>query len=296
MAFQEELKELNQRCNLSSTSNKFKDSPIPIDNLEHILREILNLKLKLDEFENYEIGDKDAETLSNDPYDLDILMSKKGIELDQTLESMRKESLLNAAIKLQTKLPTQGRCPTCTLKLPCKHFSSMADVSSKNKAISRGDSHTPIVSHSFTIDTPKSSIMLLNYTPEPKDFHVRYRRVHGNYSEVSHYPRNNFSDREYQKLKVLEKIERYREDKLRKEIETIEELKLKEEQELERQRKMEDKQRLYFEKQKQRIREYQDNMVRPRESIMQKVHQIANQHKKKEEIRKKYVETQVKII
>ncbi|CAG9326718.1 unnamed protein product [Blepharisma stoltei] len=251
--------------------------------------------LQFDKILNTEIANDYIPTKENnaepneDPYNIDILMQKKGSELNKALEEIRKQNLYNAACKLKSMLPSKGRCPICTLKLPCKHYSSTIEI----KPASRGRSHSPMTSFTCLSETPKSSnVTQIHFSPEPREFYIRYRKINGNSAEVTRRPKEKGIDREYQKLKVLEKIEKYREEKLKKEIEIIEELKRVEEQEIVRQKRIEEKQKQYYERQKQRLKEYHEELKRPKE--IETIRALVNDKKlkKREEMRRKYVEEQ----
>ena len=55
----------------------------------------------------------------------------------QKLEEMRLERLSKNSAKVKTKCLISGRCPKCTLSMPCKHYESTEQLFSHGKLFSK---------------------------------------------------------------------------------------------------------------------------------------------------------------
>jgi hypothetical protein len=51
----------------------------------------------------------------------------------QKMEELRFDRLAKSSAQVKSKCLTQGRCPKCTLKIPCKHYSSAEEMFSRGK-------------------------------------------------------------------------------------------------------------------------------------------------------------------
>jgi hypothetical protein len=60
--------------------------------------------------------------------DLAPIVQKRGGNITEALESVRKHDLKHAAAELAARMASQGRCPTCTLKVPCKHYRDISEL------------------------------------------------------------------------------------------------------------------------------------------------------------------------
>ncbi|CAG9315053.1 unnamed protein product [Blepharisma stoltei] len=190
-------------------------------------------------------------------FSVEMLMDKSDEELQVALEELRKKDLQYSGVLLQSLLPSQGRCPVCTLKVPCKHYSSIDQIP-KQKPVHAKRSVSPILNLSCNLETPESSsLSVYSASSGQKSLQMRFRTSDGTvYQDILNHPQRRKSLEEYRKLKQIEKIEIYRENKLRKEIEKIEELKRQQAEEKEKLREAEEKRKKYAEKQKAKIRAY----------------------------------------
>ena len=178
---------------------------------------------------------------------LESLLPKRGAELEQAIESLRKEGLYKQSLILQEKLPREGRCPVCTLKIPCKHFQLPEEI--RERKIK-----TP--SEKLQIETPVSHKSFnLSITPEHSHMKIRYR---GKTKHDRHLDTRK-SD-ELEKLKLMEKLEKYKEEKLQRELQTIEEIKRIQEKEKESVKEIERKREVYYAKQKDKIKWYKEDL------------------------------------
>ena len=178
---------------------------------------------------------------------IESLISKHGVELEQAIESLRKEGLYKKSLILKNNLPTEGRCPVCTLKIPCKHF-QFPEEAKERKIKTPSDIlqiETPLPHKSFN----------LSITPEHSHMKIRYR---GQTKYDTHVDSGQTDEME--KLKLMEKLEKYKEEKLQRELQTIEEIKRLQDREKERIREIERKREAYYAKQKDKIKWYKDDL------------------------------------
>jgi hypothetical protein len=187
---------------------------------------------------------------------IENLMNKTGTELEQAIENLRKQNLFNKASALKSRIIEEGRCPKCTLKTPCEHYSSPSDFRLNMTNMSELVLHT---------STPKSEISnQFSITPTSSKAKVRYR---GRKANSPNLIRNS---NELEKLKLMEKLEKYKEDKLQKQIQYIEELKRFQEIEQEKTKQIEKKKEIYTLKQKEKIMAYKQN-------LKQRIHELEQQ-------------------
>lgn len=229
--------------------------------------------------------------IGHTPRALDIVAvaQKKGGDIQSTLEAVRKQDLKHAAANLSARLPGQGRCPICTLKVPCKHYNDPNDlphIEVEAAQPSPVNLRQIIPTHSPKRDLSQPPIPKPPTEPINRSFDgqrslsVRYRSKDNTFKldggllveqRKAEQQRKRLKDAE-QKLKTLEMLEEYREEKLRKEIEKIEEERRLEEDDMRRQSAHERKHQEYLSAQKQKMIE----------------HNLARQQKQQEEASKRY--------
>lgn len=204
-----------------------------------------------------------AQTSKKEAQDPDVedLMNLPSSELQRVLEQMRKRDLEVAAQKLKVQMSHQGRCTVCTLKPPCKHFESSSQVP-KLPPIDAPDK-----SFMHSVSTLKDSIRSFSQSPQRNtSMTVRYRKI-GNDVSVQDSKLSEHKAVESQlthqkkaeeRLRVLEKIEAYREERLRKEIERIENEKRREKEEAEMRKKKEMQRIKYLDAQQRKLHEYEE--------------------------------------
>jgi len=265
------------------------DSPVPLETVCQVIEELLRLKRKLES-----TFQKDYQTGFNfelDKQEVEFLMGKRGEELHSAIEFLRKRDLQNAGEHLQSLLPSQGRCPICTLKVPCKHYRTLEKVT---RISTRVNSVSPVLNSQYADSIFGSK----SVTPEMKDFQVRYKQRNG--LEVLKSAQNSHSvsfssktyNKEHQKIKQLQKLEKYHEEKLKKEIDKIEKMLKDEQQEKLKKRKEEIKRKKHNEAQKRRIREYHELVEKRKEEYQKAMKEHEKKKKKKELKKKKYLEDQ----
>lgn len=153
----------------------------------------------------------------------------------------------------------------------------------------RGRSLSPLLNISTDSRKPDISfVMPKNTTPATtggRSFRVRYRGATCSV-EKSISPTNQSQIwQDSKRLKLIEKLEAYKEEKLRREIELIEEMKRKEMQDSLKERKAEEKRRKYIEKQKQKLQEYHQEQEKKKEAERERMKQL-EKGKKKDNISK----------
>ena len=111
----------------------------------------------------------------------------------------------------------------CTLPIPCKHYKSVGEVG-------RETPHDQSLASVRTVGSGKGQSLDTSYEKysEPQYFRVRYRS-HRDISYSDSKRCVSLSTRcASRRLKILEKLDKYREEKYRREIERIEEMKRQE--------------------------------------------------------------------
>lgn len=150
--------------------------------------------------------------------DLERALGEKGRELQAALEELRVKEFSYKVGELRCSLPSLNRCIICTLHLPCKHFSSVSEMPSPPSPIKENFSI-----QSYTKNLDISDVMPRLPKSEPANFTIRFRGKETKYS--SQGQQRTVSLPNAKKLRLIEKIETYKEEKIRKEIEKIQELK-----------------------------------------------------------------------
>ena len=201
---------------------------------------------------------------------------------------------------MKSKITQEGRCPVCTLKIPCKHYASVEDMP---RAI------TPI--RNISLPPCPKRITNENYLKEPEFRNTSFEsskklsfrtRVKNSYNEepaaLIEYKEE---EKRKQKLKETEskliklsKIEAYREDKIRKEIQKLEEEKQKEEEDIFREQIREMNRKKYLDQQKKKLDEFQRLKDQELREIKIKLKKEEEDKKKNEQKKIKYIEEQKK--
>ncbi|OMJ92292.1 hypothetical protein SteCoe_4951 [Stentor coeruleus] len=150
--------------------------------------------------------------------DLERALGEKGRELQVALEELRVKEFGYKVNELKSTLPSLGRCVICTLRLPCKHFSNVSEMPAAELPVKENFSVK-----AYTKNLDVSDIMPRLPNIEKKEFSIRYRGRDNKYSIPTQQRAVSLPNA--QKLKLIEKIETYREEKIRKEIEKIQEMK-----------------------------------------------------------------------
>lgn len=60
---------------------------------------------------------------------LENLLGEHAVSIQQEVIVARQQETAQAVDKLKSTLPALGRCPVCTLKVPCKHYSQLETIS-----------------------------------------------------------------------------------------------------------------------------------------------------------------------
>ena len=205
------------------------------------------------------------------------LMGRQGTDIQTTLDAIRKRDLLVAAESLKKRIRTEGRCPVCTLKVPCKHYSEVTDLPQEDEQ-ENADPHTILnISSATAQSTPlpavsrgRQSSQPSQRTPRPpthnsseKPLSYRLRSTHNPHLVPSQIidlqrsqERKNALKEAEKKLLMLEKLEKYREEKLKKEIERLEEERMAEEAMIRAEQMKEEKRTQYYKSQKEKLISY----------------------------------------
>ena len=219
--------------------------------------------------------------------DLEKALGEKGRELQQALEELRVKEFSYKVNELKSTLPQIGRCIICTLKLPCKHFQSINEM-----PIPPSPTKENFSVQAYTKNLDISDIMPKLPKSEPKNFTIRFR---GRENKISIPTQQRaVSLPNAQKLKLIEKIETYREEKIRKEIEKIQEMKENEIRQKKEYQALEAERLKHVSKQKEKLEKYKEELKIRNEQLKVYFEEEMRKKKKEEEKRKKYVEMKKK--
>ena len=204
-----------------------------LEDLEKLIRKNKNLKIYLQNLMERPLADHDIELPDS------ISLLQKALVATEDLIKKKKVSLIDQELK--AKLLADGRCTICTLKLPCKHnnsaLSSLYNFSEQNSTESR-----KIYSN---LNSRKNSTKTRIKTGKIKSFISK-----------TPIPDRKFIDNTEKKIKLLTKIESYREKKVLQEIEKAEIEKKIEEEEKEKKKFHELKRKKYLENNKKKLEIY----------------------------------------
>ena len=181
-----------------------------------------------------------------------------GTNIQSTLEMWKKKEMEEAVHNMKNKITQEGRCPVCTLRLPCKHFASAEEVPRtvtpvRNVSLPPCGNKRNAENFSREVDVRNTSLE----SSKKLSFRCRMKNTYS--EEPAALAEFKEEERRRQKLKETEsklvklsKIEAYREEKLRKEMQKLEEEKLKEDEEVFREQLREMNRRKYLEQQKKK--------------------------------------------
>jgi len=83
------------------------------------------------------------------------------ISIVKRLENMRLDRLAKNSALIKTNCLTSERCPKCTLKLPCKHYSSVEELFGKGKLFKKhewqsmtDEQRNEMIQYKLSLDAP----------------------------------------------------------------------------------------------------------------------------------------------
>lgn len=144
-------------------------------------------------------------------------------KLEEIIVTKRLEELKHEATNLSADLLNKGRCPKCTLRIPCKHFKDLPSV---------------------RLDYPAS------YSPIANEKPVFYQEI---FKRQYKNPRKT-----KKKLEIQENIQNFKEQKLKNELEKLQVAEKQIFLEQSRQKSQDLKRRRYFEVQKEKIKKHKE--------------------------------------
>ncbi|OMJ87754.1 hypothetical protein SteCoe_10501 [Stentor coeruleus] len=214
---------------------------------------------------------------------IDDILGSKGREIQQAFNELHHNEIKSKVYELKLKMPHLGRCPICTLPVPCKHFNS------KSK-IPKDHNEEPLLTH--TIESFDYTDNLPKIIPEPNKryFKVRYKGQNTVYN--FDYNLRHTSLPNEKRLKHLESIENYRENKIKKEKEKINVLKVEEDCKKKNAENAEIIRQKYLKKQKEKVQEYNENLVSRMEKVKVMIEKDEEKKKIVEERKVRYYEEQ----
>ena len=182
-----------------------------------------------------------------------------GKDMEETLRLIRSQELQVAEVATKRRMVEMGRCPVCTLVIPCKHYQTRSElpVTTVNSPVAganiTSEEGNERLVHSLQLGTGRG-------TELPT---IRFRGPAGvNYRKKRSQSQNEGRKTELRRIKLLEQLDRYREERLRKEIEKIEEMKQREEAEYRERLVREQKRRVRDQQLKKQLADYQERKLR----------------------------------
>lgn len=183
---------------------------------------------------------------------LEQALKSKLFELQGKLEELKRYDIDQNVEKLLISLPKRKRCTICTLKLPCKHFSSVTEMIESTPKITQNFLEKR--KHIKTSSQDQSDLK----ADKKIEFSVNYRGKEWRFL-VDPKKNNNFLH-DQRRHSVLSSIEKYREMKLLSEIDNAT-MTFNEEKERKKEKCiLEDKKRRYYSKQKEKIKKYRQEL------------------------------------
>lgn len=237
-----------------------------VQEVEELIQHNKNLRIQLQNLVGCPVAESDVEL----PDSVSVL--QKALVL--TEDMIKKRKLYLADQEMKNKLVADGRCTICTLKLPCKH---RAAYSPKDEVVKGCKGNVKYVV-SEQIQGKGVGISAGNK---------------GRSSTPSVDER--FIENAEGKIKLLSKIEAYKEKKVMKEIEKAQEMQKIEDEIMEKKRIHEEWRRRYLEENKEKIKVYKEQMGVKRQaserrrkkkspSRPQSSFRISNYHERKKSI------------
>jgi hypothetical protein len=222
--------------------------------------------------------------------------------VEKELESWKNQEMEDAVLNIKAKMTDNGRCPVCTLKVPCKHYETTEDLPKNHVFTSRNVSLPPCGKRNLN-ETMKDVESRNSSFEQPRKLSFR-TRAKNSYNEESatllelkeeQAKRARLKETETRLIK-LSKIEAYREEKLRKELENLERERIREEEEMMKKQQKESYRKKYLEKQKIKLEEFQRFKDMEVKELREKMMQDEESRRKKEMKKKQYLEEQKKKI
>jgi Kinesin motor domain len=199
------------------------------EDIEKIIKKNKKLKLQLQNLMANPIADIEL------PESMSEL--QKALVLTEDMIKKRKKIINDQEIK--SKLLSQGRCTVCTLKPPCNHCNDIKNLDSI----------------SLPINSMHKSASSFYSQPQSPD-KMRTRKGSNDYFTRRPSINNTFIEKTEKKIKVLAKIEAYREQKVLKEIERLQILNQIEKEIQEKKKKDEEIRKKHLENNKKKLRDY----------------------------------------
>ena len=149
-------------------------------------------------------------------------------KLSEFIIRRRKEYLSAEAMKQKGRIIAKGRCPICTLYIPCKHYENKLSEGNQDEEEDKGNLQPPGVFFSL------QSLPVYYKNPE----------------------------KEKKRLKLLKDLEIFREKKILEEVNCMKADEEKKNKELQLKKDKEIKRKKYMEIQKEKLKEYKEERIR----------------------------------
>lgn len=277
-----------------------------VEEVEMLKQENKKLRLELQSFkergetgESFFDGGKAGSTKSwENSRESGVDVGDRGVRA--TMDILRNREMDEAVETLKNQMTAGGRCPVCTLKIPCKHYETIESIPKSTQ--NRNCSLPPCPKRSL-ISTVKDLNIRDISIDHPRKLSFR-TRSNNSYKEESAAV-NEFRQDQLRKTKLketearlikLSKIEAYREEKLRKEIEKLEKTREKEEEDYIKHQIKENNRKKYLQDQKKKLDEFQKLKDSELKILTEKFLKDEEEKKKKELKKRKILEEQKKKI
>ncbi|OMJ90536.1 hypothetical protein SteCoe_7126 [Stentor coeruleus] len=228
-------KNLHEEVNmLKKETDKLKEilnEQSTVQEVEELIQHNKNLRIQLQNLVGCPIAESDVEL----PDSVSVL--QKALVLTEDMIKKRKLYLTDQEMK--AKLVADGRCTICTLKVPCKHrvaYSPKGEVIKGYKGNMKCTGNEQIKGK---IGAGSGNKVVRSSTPSVDE---------------------RFIENAEEKIKLLSKIEAYKEKKVMKEIEKAQEMQKIEDEMMEKMRIHEEWRRKYLEKNKEKIKAYKEQI------------------------------------
>ena len=295
------LKEENERLKQMTKNLTVEEVETLKQENKKLRLELQSLRVNRDTEDSFFLTESKPSTSSKTtkvPSARDILASiDPGSNIQSTLEMWKKREMEDAVSHLKAKITNEGRCPVCTLKVPCRHFSS-------SEALPRVVTPTRNVS---LPPCPRKNNENLLKEPELRNISIEsskklsFRtRIKNSYNEES-ASAAELKEQKTKKIKLketearlikLSELEVYREEKLKKELEKLEMEKEKQEEDAIREQIKEMNRRMHVEAQKKILLEFQKGKEAEMRQVKSRMKKEQDLKAKQEAKKMKYVEEQ----
>ena len=287
------LKEENERLKKITKSLTVEEVEILKQENKKLRIELQNIREKSETNESF--WDEGKISSTKDSKASNSREVREASPLVNALENWKTKEMEEAVESIKVKMTNTGRCPVCTLKLPCKHYESPSElpkIQTRNISLppcgkkNLNESARDFEPRNFSIEQPRK----LSFRTRAKNSYNEEPAALSEWKEEK-IRRNKLKETEARLIK-LSKIEAYREEKLKKELENLERERAKEEEEYLKQQQKELKTKKYLDTQRKKLEEFQKFKEQEFREMRDKIAEEEENKRRKEEKKRKYLEEQ----